>query len=644
MMTHGVSCSEYAMVVASRLYFSAFYRVVYLLMIATSIVCVLWTMLNHWHTPNSSLFISLEIMLCCMLVIEVLIRMLALKRKYWLKWSNLFDVMATVLSVVSITLYFKQESVVEELEEVAADFVMLLRNAVQYARLAVFLKNRKVLLPKNEATTIDFDDLDEEEHQIMLQETTLEDDMTEAVDQHFEASNAINAIKENSQIAVDYLLNLKMKLIVWSAIAAVVAGLKGICYDSYLATSQVDSDFVMIKKSFDAVRTYQTFVNGINLIDAAAKANLKIAAGIWIRDATIFQNDIQAVIAGVKAHPNTVLAIYVGNEEIFNGWNATQVISYVEAVRGALADNAITTIPVGSVQTDGDFLDHPELASVCDIVGVNIYPFFSSSPLAILFPMQDLTTRFNAVANKYGANRVKLTETGWPTAGVSYGTPVSSFSTAQSYFNSYISWSTTSGGDCPFYFQFQDVTTKQGYEAHFGLTSDGVTWKFSPPTLAPTPAPTPSPTPIPTPSPTPTPTIAVSTPPSTTRVATTTPNASVTNSTSSTPKAESAEMNITSNNALTSITTAPPATTTNTPSPQSNPTENESAAQSIHAQASSSSNSVDTTGLAIGLSTSLAVLGIAAFAYRHYRKSDPIKPNSLLPNAATIHQDGIAIL
>ncbi|KAF0735068.1 hypothetical protein Ae201684P_002462 [Aphanomyces euteiches] len=170
-----LSCSEYAMVVASRLYFSAFYRTVYLLMIASSIACVAWTILNHWRTPTSKLFISLEILLCSMLVVEVLIRMLALKRKFWTRWSNLFDVAATILSIVSVALYFQQEGVVEELEEVAADFIMMFRNANQYMRLAVFLKNRKLLVTQKTADSngIDFDDLDEEQSNTLL---TLEND------------------------------------------------------------------------------------------------------------------------------------------------------------------------------------------------------------------------------------------------------------------------------------------------------------------------------------------------------------------------------------------------------------------------------------------------------------------------------------
>jgi hypothetical protein len=37
-----IGCREYLMTVASRLYFSSFYRLVYFFMIASSIVCVVW--------------------------------------------------------------------------------------------------------------------------------------------------------------------------------------------------------------------------------------------------------------------------------------------------------------------------------------------------------------------------------------------------------------------------------------------------------------------------------------------------------------------------------------------------------------------------------------------------------------------------
>jgi hypothetical protein len=45
-----------------------------------------------------------------------------------------------VLSLVSVAMYFNEEGVIGELEEVATDAVLTLRNAVQYIRLAIFLK------------------------------------------------------------------------------------------------------------------------------------------------------------------------------------------------------------------------------------------------------------------------------------------------------------------------------------------------------------------------------------------------------------------------------------------------------------------------------------------------------------------------
>lgn len=47
---------------------------------------------------------------------------------------------AAVMSLVSVAMYFNEEGVLGELEEVATDSILALRNAVQYIRLAIFLK------------------------------------------------------------------------------------------------------------------------------------------------------------------------------------------------------------------------------------------------------------------------------------------------------------------------------------------------------------------------------------------------------------------------------------------------------------------------------------------------------------------------
>jgi hypothetical protein len=56
-----------------------------------------------------------------------------------------------VMSLVSVAMYFNEEGVLGELEEVATDSVLALRNAVQYVRLAIFLKYVHVAGLKREA-------------------------------------------------------------------------------------------------------------------------------------------------------------------------------------------------------------------------------------------------------------------------------------------------------------------------------------------------------------------------------------------------------------------------------------------------------------------------------------------------------------
>ncbi|KAF0719328.1 Aste57867_1112 [Aphanomyces stellatus] len=307
-------------------------------------------------------------------------------------------------------------------------------------------------------------------------------------------------------------------VIVGSTLSFVDAAAGGVCFD-VIDAGQIDTHFAKIKSKFSAVRVYETNMGSANAISAAKKAGLQIAAGVWLRSGEgKIQADIDAIVSGIKGNPGTVIAVYVGNEDLANGMSADAVTGYVNRVKGALAG---TGVPVGSVQIDGDFLNAPGLAAACDIVGVNIYPYFGSSPASINNPIDDLTARFNAVNSKYGG-KAKLTETGWPTSGT-YNGHVGSYDNAKAYWNAYNSWSYGSGGGAPFYFQYRDIAGKSPeYEAHFGLVDGSGAWKFdvapSPPaTAAPT---TPPPT---TPKPTPPPTTTTTAPPPTTTTVTPAP-------------------------------------------------------------------------------------------------------------------------
>ncbi|RHY71352.1 hypothetical protein DYB26_000375 [Aphanomyces astaci] len=400
------------------------------------------------------------------------------------------------------------------------------------------------------------------------------------------------------------------------------AGGSGICYDSFQAIGNVDAHFTFLKGKFGAVRTYQTSVaNQVNLIDAAAKAGLQVAAGVWLRGPIAFEDDLKAAVDGVKRHPTNVMAVYVGNEDLDHGWSAEQVVDKIRVVRAAFAAQGLGNVPIGTVQTDGQFLANPDLAAACDVVGVNIYPFFDSSAFSMLFPVDNLDKRYAAMVRTFG-QKVRLTETGWPSAGISQGNYVSSRANARQYFKDYEVWVaglTGASSQWPFYFQFADVPAKGGFEAHFGLSVDGASWKFDVvPTT--TPAPTTTTPPPTTTTTTPKPTTTTPKPTTTTLAPTTAPiTGGAAGNSSRAPTAAAAEFPSGGNGSSAATTTLEP---TNSPLSNANgvqdSSENVMLANTAESKTTSGSSGAAAGWSILGIVGGLVVGFVAIRKYRQY--------------------------
>nr|AIG56230.1 secreted protein [Achlya hypogyna] len=227
-------------------------------------------------------------------------------------------------------------------------------------------------------------------------------------------------------------------MILWAlAIAALqttVAGL-GVCYDSY-DPARVATHFATIQQGFSIVR--------------------------------------------IQRHPGTVSIVFVGNEELSNGWNADQLLAQINAVKSQLKAAGIN-VPVGTVQIDGDWLNNKGLAAACDVVGVNIHPFYGTSPASKSNPIEDLKTRWAAMVSVFGA-KTQLVETGWPHQGNAENGHVPSDSTAASFFGQVQSWvASGNGGTQPTYFMFHDNPNKgvNTPEGSFGLADANGNWKLN---------------------------------------------------------------------------------------------------------------------------------------------------------------------
>ncbi|RHY38640.1 hypothetical protein DYB30_010969 [Aphanomyces astaci] len=255
-----------------------------------------------------------------------------------------------------------------------------------------------------------------------------------------------------------------------------------VCYDSHEAwvPGKVDFHFNRIKERFSGVRTFQT-IGLRNHIDVAAEVGLSIHAGIWIQGANgNVEADMQAAVDGARRHPFSVRTIFVGNEELMGGrFTEEFVLARVRQMKAKLASVGLS-IPVGSVQTDGDWLKAPSLAAECDVLGVNIHPFFSGSADSGVDPVLDLGRRWGAMISRFPTKSVELTETGWPTSGRPNGHHVPSMALAEKYANDVDAWVRRgNGGTLPAYFMFHDNLGKpDDFEKAFGLAWASGEWKF----------------------------------------------------------------------------------------------------------------------------------------------------------------------
>jgi exo-beta-1,3-glucanase (GH17 family) len=275
----------------------------------------------------------------------------------------------------------------------------------------------------------------------------------------------------------------------------------GVCYDpdhvDSVTETTISADFQAIKeKGFDLVRTYVTTYG------TADMATLAIAQGLNVSLGVPFDNDdpsatadyvTAAISAGALSNGSaSVIQIFVGNENLASVDEVpSEMLTYITQLQEALPN-----VPVGTVQRNTEMLDSTrysaisglaDLFTACDVVGVNIQPVFTADTAvadAITLVSSEWTelqgsdteSRFPGLADK-----LAITETGWPSAGTADGN-TGSVAGAEQFYSDYMTWAAENlDASRSHYFQMFDLPSRTDtvFEAHFGVCDEDGTEKFT---------------------------------------------------------------------------------------------------------------------------------------------------------------------
>jgi glucan 1,3-beta-glucosidase len=260
-------------------------------------------------------------------------------------------------------------------------------------------------------------------------------------------------------------------------------GIHGISFSAYLENQSPGSNISeeQIEARMKIIKPYVKWVRSFSCVDGnehipriAHKHGIKTLVGAWLGDdAEKNQKEIESIIKVAKKGYADIVA--VGNEVLLRGdLTEDEIIRHIQKVK-----QEVSNVPVGYVDAYFEFVNHPLICNVCDVILANCYPFWEGYPLE--HSLAYLKNMYYKAVSAAKGKKVIISETGWPNLGTPDRNAVPSYENALVYFINTFSWANQENIDV-FYFSSFDETWKIEKEgdvgAYWGLWDKDGNLKF----------------------------------------------------------------------------------------------------------------------------------------------------------------------
>jgi glucan 1,3-beta-glucosidase len=246
-------------------------------------------------------------------------------------------------------------------------------------------------------------------------------------------------------------------------------GIHGISFSAYLenqspgsiiSEEQIEARMKIIKPYVKWVRSFSCVDGNEHIPRIAHKHGIKTLVGAWLgNDKEKNEEEIESIIKVARDGYADIVA--VGNEVLLRGdLTEDEIIKHIQKVK-----QEITNVPVGYVDAYYEFVNHPLICSVCDVILANCYPFWEGYPLE--HSLSYLKNMYYQAVSAAKGKKVIISETGWPNLGTPDRNAVPSYENALRYFINTFSWAKQENIDV-FYFSSFDETWKIEKEGDVG--------------------------------------------------------------------------------------------------------------------------------------------------------------------------------